>query len=272
MPASARHPAPAPSPRPAARPALLALLASLALIALAAACGGDREAELIEVHRLVTESRSDAIELPGQTVPATVDTTVLWLGPELARRDGADGTFLVDAARGELTHVDHPTRTWTTQTTAQIEQLLRDLAADTLGGGPRDPRLAQLQSVLNVAVRVSETDQEAELDGYRCRRWLVEQFLGDQHVTSELWLTRGIDLDYGLLHRAARPTLRALPGGAEALRELSRLQGVPVRSTSIMRLYGGRGRTETRLLAVEKVRLPRSFFRPPPDYRSSAGD
>lgn len=247
----------------------LGLAACLPLCAwLLAACGGGDD-PLLTVRKLVTESRSDPVDLPGQDIPAATDTLVVWLGPDLARRDGPDGTFLIDAARGELTQVDHADRAWTSRTTQDVEAVLHALLGDEGVAPPPagDDRLARLRGALKIAARVTETADTETIDGYRCRRWIVEQRLGDQHITSELWLTGDIDVDQALLHRATRPALLALPGGEAALAELARLRGVPVRSTSNIRLLGGEGRTETRLLAVETVRKPRSFFRPPADYR-----
>ncbi|HOX24469.1 MAG TPA: DUF4412 domain-containing protein [Candidatus Krumholzibacteria bacterium] len=241
----------------------------LALVAagLVAGCARQDSRELVVARKLVTENRNEAMALPGQDIPAAVDTVTLWIGPAMARRDTPDGTFLIDAAQGRLTFVNERTRTWTTLTTAQAAQQLMALAADTsaasLGGDP-DERLRHL---LKVSARVTDTGEEAVIDGYRCRRWIVEQLLGEQFTMTELWLTREIDVDFGLLHQATRPALGALPGGAAALAELSRLDGVPVRATGALRLLNREGRLESRLLSVETVTVPRSFFQPPAGYR-----
>jgi len=245
--------------------------------ALAGGCGRDQGRNLVEVRKLVTENRHEGLSLPGQHVPAAIDTVTLWLGPAMARRDAPDGTFLIDAARGELTFVDHRTRTWTTQTTLQVQQQLAALAADTAAASLLGDEVDRLRSLLKVAVRVTDAGESAEIDGYRCRRWIVEQRLGPQHLTTELWLTRDIDADYGLLHQATRPALRALPGGEAALRELSRLDGVPVRATGLLELMNREGRIESRLVGTETMRVPSDFFRPPADYRpaeaaGAAGD
>lgn len=237
------------------------------LSGLLAACSGEPGRELLEVRRLVTETSSEQLALPGQTFPASVETTTLWLGPDLARRDTADESFLIDMTQGLLTHLDHAARAWTSQTVQAVQQLFQDLAADTLGELSSDQRLARLRSALTISARVTPTDQTGSIDGYQCRRWLVEQHLGEQIITSELWLTSEIDLDYDLLHRATRPTLLTLPGGLAAMQELSRLQGVPVRTTSIMKMYGAQTRAQSRLLAVETVRVAPAFFRPPAGYR-----
>ncbi len=246
------------------RPSAITTLLAAAVL-LAGGCGRNPADEPVEAQRLISVTTVTATP-----APAEVDTVVLWLGPGLARRDDRDGSFLVDAEAGRLTHLDHKTRTWTSMTTDEVRQQLSDLAAaapDEIAG---DEQAAHLQRLLKVVVSVSEMDDEAVIDGYNCRRWVVEQRLGDHLVTTELWLTRDIAADTALLHKATRPALMALPGGQMALTELSRLDGVPVRATSLVQLdFQMAGRSETRLLAVETLPVARSHFAPPAGYRQS---
>jgi hypothetical protein len=225
----------------------------------------------IEALELVTISESTAISLPGQVVPAATDTVTLWLGPEVARRDVSGGTLLVDAARDRLVWLDHARGTYTTQTGPQLRRQLAALAADTLGLAADDPRLERLKSMLDVVVKVTATDDVAEIDGYRCKRWIVEQAMGEQTTISELWLTRDIPVDWDLLHRISQPTLAALPGGTAAVSELARLEGLPVRSVAVLEVMGRKGRTESRLASVRTVRVPASHFAPPAGYTPTGG-
>jgi hypothetical protein len=237
----------------------------LILLVLFAACSREPAGDRIAVHKLVTETRTDALSLPGQFREAAVETTTLWLGPDgLARRDGRASSFLIDAARSRLTTLDHAHRTWTTLTTDQVAAQLAFLAADTTGGA--DLPTSRLHSLLKVLARVTDTGENAEVDGYRCRRWIVELHLGNQITSSEIWLTRDIPVDYALLHQATQPALAALPGGQQALAELQRLEGVPVRSASNLRILSRKGHSESRLLSAAAVEVPGNWFDIPPDY------
>ncbi len=223
----------------------------------------------LRVQKLVTISEMDAMSLPGQVVPASTDTITLWLGSGVARRDVQNGSLLVHAAQDRLTWLDHGNRTWTSQTGAELSRQLAAIAADTLGVPDDDPRLDQLRRMLNVAVKVTDTEEEDIFDGYRCRRWVVEQRMGDQSTVSELWLTGDLPVDWALLHRITQPTLSALPGGQNALAELARLDGFPVRSFAVLEVMGRKGRTETRLVSAESVEVPEGHFLPPEGYLPS---
>lgn len=243
---------------------LLPLLVLLGLVA----CDRGRQ---LEVTRVVTITETGATRLPGRVYQARTDTTILWLGPERARRDRGLATFLVDGSNNIVTHVDHAQRTWTRASSEALSEALALLAADTVQAADR--RTHNLQSLLKVSARVTDMNEARTIDGYPCRRWVVEQQFGDdQHITTEIWLTDAIAVDAGLLQRVASPSLAAVPGGEQALAELSRLQGIPVRSASLRRLMGGDSRSESRLVKVETVQVPADFFMPPEDYTGIGPD
>jgi hypothetical protein len=256
-------------PRPLAR-AAVALAAGLALLTILPACGGEEQPADrggLGVTRLVTVTTTDPMSLPGKQLAATTDTVTLWLGPGVARRDVGGGSLLLHAGVDRLTWLDHRARTWTSQTADEVREQVAALAADSSAVGLAGDEMDRLKSLLRVAVSAKDTGEEREIAGYRCRRWVVEQRLGDQSTTSEIWLTRDVDVDFGLLNRLARPTLAALPGGDAALVELSRMDGVPVLSTAIMTVMNRRGRTETRLVSVDKMVVDPGMFMPPAEYR-----
>lgn len=259
-----RHPAPWISGQ------MLAILAACALVG--AGCAKAPSGDQLAVHKVTTVTTHTTARPSGRTVASGTDTLVLWLGSTAARRDSRDGTFLVDSARDRLLYVDHRERTWTAQSTHEVQHLLAAIAADSLTEPDDDPRLAQLKSMLDVAVKVTDAGEYATVDGYRCRRWLMEQQIGEVVTTSELWLTEDIALDFELLHRATRPALLAIPGGEPALAELAKLRGVPVVTTAIIQRRGLQTRSETRLLSVETVRVPREFFAPPAGYQPASAD
>jgi hypothetical protein len=244
------------------------LVAALMLACLLAACGGDPSDRTVVAQRLVSVTITDPFDGPGARRLATADTLSLWLGPDLARRDSRDGSLLVDLERQVLTMVDHGDRSYVSGTTAEVYAELAALAGDTTRS--RDRKTRQLKSLLDVDARVVDTGEDDVIDGYQCRRWVVEQRFGTQQTTSEVWLTTDLDVDFTLLHRATQPALAALPGGEAALAELSRLQGVPVWSTAVMQIMGRQTRTETRLVQAVLDTVPLSFFRPPADYVDQA--
>jgi len=245
-------------------------VATIMLVVLLAGCEDDAREQTTVARRLVSVVATGSLksDLGPESSWATTDTLTLWLAPGLARRDNRDGSLLVDLERQVLTMVDHRERTFASGTTAEVFAGLAALADDTTGAGSGEVR--RFRSLLDVDARVTDTGEEGIIDGYRCRRWVVEQRFGSQHTTSEVWLTNDLDVDFSLLQRATQPALAALPGGEAALAELSRLQGVPVWSNAVIQTLGRQTHSETRLVETGLDTVARSFFRPPPGYVDQA--
>jgi len=252
------------------RRALQTAIAILTITALLLGCDNGDQGTMVAVHKLVTITETDAVDLPGQRLAAHSDTVVMWLGPGLARRDVGRASFLVDAVRGEFTQVDHAERHWTRASAADISLALATLAQDSVQGVDRQTRM--LQKLLNISARVTDMDESRTIDGYPCRRWVVEQSFGEQNTRSEVWLTDAIAVDSTLLQRVTQPALAAVPGGRQALVELSKLRGVPVRAAAFHTILNRETRSESRLVSVDEMTVPLSFFSPPADYALTQPD
>ncbi|MEZ4389424.1 MAG: DUF4412 domain-containing protein [Candidatus Krumholzibacteriia bacterium] len=247
-----------------------AVALTLLAIALAAGCGRRAHETTVVAHRLVSVTQTDAVDVFDRPVPTATDTVRLWLGPGLARRDNHDGSLLVDMHRQLLTMVRPADRSYVQGTSAEISRQLAALAADPERSDDRQVR--RLKSLLQVSARVTDTGKVADIDGYRCRRWIVEQRFGEQTTLAEVWLTGDLDVDFSLLQRTTQPALAALPGGEAALAELAKLRGVPVLTSSVLTVLGRETRTETRLVATGLDTVPVSFFAPPPGFRDRAAN
>jgi len=241
------------------------LILSLALATLLlSACGDKQAAESLTAHKLVTITETGAMSLPGEFRAASTDTSILWLSESQARRDTRGRSFLVDGPTTTVTMVNHVDRTWTTMSAAEVQAQLNQLALDNSESG--NMQLERIKDMLDVAARVTDTGQTETIDGYQCKRWIVEMNMGKQETTSEVWLTKDIDVDYSLLQYISTPALSAIPGGKGALRELAKLEGVPVLSTALLRIMNREGQSESRLHSVDTVQLSPDFFLPPTDY------
>ena len=64
--------------------------------------------------------------------------------------------------------------------------------------------------------------------------------------------------------------LLGLPGAAEAMAELARVNGVPVRTTTLTTLLNREFRSETRLTDVAVVQVGPDHFAPPAGFQAVA--
>jgi hypothetical protein len=244
------------------------LLAAGLVVALAAAAGCASRPEVIAATRLTQVTTTEAASLPGQDLPARTDTTVTWLAADRTRRDSGAQTFVMRADAERMLMIDRGARTYLDVSLDDAGKLMADLAAapDTA----THPRDRLLQGMFRVSAKVTETAQTGRIDGHDCRRYVVELRLGDTHMVSEQWVTVDLQVDDQQLRRASFAALLGLPGATEAMTELARVRGIPVRATTITTVLNREIRSETRLAEVATVEVGPDHFAPPAGFQALA--
>lgn len=241
-------------------------LAAAAVLALLAGCGG--RAETIRATRLTQITTTAAAALLGQTLPARSDTTVVWLAADRTRRDTGRQSFVLRADDERMLMIDRTAANYLDVSLREASKLMADLAAapDTA----THPRDRLLHGMVHLGAKVTATDDQARIDGHDCRRYVVELHLGDTRIISEQWVTGDLQIDDRLLRRASFATLLGLPGAAEAMAELARIEGVAVRTTTITTMLNREIRSETRLAEVVTVQVAPDHFAPPAGFQAIA--
>jgi hypothetical protein len=231
-----------------------------------AGCGG--RPETISATRLTQITTTEAVSLPGQNLPARADTTVVWLAADRTRRDNGTQSYVMRADAERMMVIDHAARSYLDVSFAEASKLMAGFAAapDTA----RHPRDRLLRGMFRLSAKVTETTDAERIDGHDCRRYIIELRLGDTHIVSEQWVTGDLQIDDRQLRRASFATLLGLPGAAEAMAELARVQGVPVRTTTLTTLLNREIRSETRLAGVARVQVVPEFFAPPAGFQAIA--
>ena len=210
--------------------------AALVVIVAVFGAGCGRRSDGIPTTRLTQVTVTDAAELPGQVLPARTDTARIWLAADRTRRDTGAKSFVMRVDTGRMIVIDHAQKAFLDVSLDDAGRLLSGLA--TRPDSSSHPRDRTLRGLYRVAAKVTDTGEKAPINGYQCRRYVLELHLGDTQMISEQWVTQALGIDDGQLRRASFAALLGLPGGVEAMAELARVQGVPVRSTTITSLFG----------------------------------
>jgi hypothetical protein len=244
------------------------LLAAGLVVALVAVAGCGSRPEVIAATRLTQITTTEAASLPGQNLPAHTDTTVTWLAADRTRRDSGAQTFVMRVDTERMMVIDHGARTYLEVSLDDASKLMAAMAAapDTA----THPRDRLLHGMYRVSAKVTETSERTRIDGHDCRRYVVELHLGDTHTVSEQWVTGDLQIDDQQLRRASFAALLGLPGAAEAMTELARVRGIPVRATTLTTVLGREVRSETRLAEVAAVEVGPDLFTPPADFQALA--
>ncbi|HUF79297.1 MAG TPA: DUF4412 domain-containing protein [Thermoanaerobaculia bacterium] len=209
--------------------------------------------------RLEMKSHTDAFQMMGQSQPAQDKTITFWFTDDRVLRDDGENAFLYRSDQNKLYLIDHPAETFSTLS----------LPIDFLALLPAETR-AQMEGFLDqmsMNATVTPTDERKEINGWSSRRYDVhmENQLG-MKLDSTVWATEEIGTDLGAFRGlfAARGALE--PGGASAVDELLKVQGIPVVSETTIEGMGGKFASKEELVSAEQAAAPAGTYEVPAGY------
>lgn len=220
---------------------------------------------------------SDAFEIMGQAQPAADEVVDVWLAGDRARMDsaGTDGAG-TGGARGAsvivredlqtIYLVDHGQRVYT-----ELPMDMNRVVSDIAGTGEAGRMAAQLMgTMLKVDARVDETGETRTIGARTCRVYRLALVMAMGSTDSEICADPESPVDMGLYYRVANVMLAGQQGYGAAVEEIGKVRGLPVETTSTVRLMGTTVRSRAELLTHATVDVTPGHFEVPAEYARRA--
>lgn len=222
--------------------------ATLLPLALAAGSAGADTLLTIESHR-------DAVEFAGQQQPAEDSTIEVWIGDGQISRSDPRATIIVDPEA--MTVVNHAGQTYT------VLELPLDF--DSLV----PPEMKQMAQMSKLTAKVTPTDERKKIGDWNVRRYDIEMTNpAGLAVSTTMWLTRDLDIDYSSYQSLAAQTM-AMVGDSELVAEMSKLEGFPVLQETTFDMAGSTVTSREELVSVEQREPPAGTYSAPEGYEES---
>lgn len=234
------------------RTTTLVLTVTLALAGVfAAAAAADTKLEM--------KSHTDAFQMMGQSQPAQDSEITLWIGPDRVLRDDGDSAFLYRGDQSKLYAIDHQQKSYS----------VLSLPVDVLSLMPAEMR-AQMEGFLqqmSMTATVTPTDEEKEINGWSTRRYDVSMSnpMG-MKIDSIVWATDDIETDLEAFRSLVTAMGSLQPGGASAMDELMKVQGVPVLSETTVQGMGSSFSSKDELVSAAEAAAPAGTYEVPEGY------
>jgi hypothetical protein len=228
-------------------------------IALAAALAAPALADT----RLEMKSHTDAFQMMGQSQPAQDKTITFWIAGDRVLREDGDNAFLYRGDQNKLYIIDHEAKTYSGVA----------LPIDLLALMPAEMR-GQMQGLLQqmaMTATVTPTDERKEIGGWSARRYDVhmENQMG-MKIDSTVWATEEAASDLQAFRGLYAAMGSLQPGGASAVDELMKVQGVPVLSETRIEGMGGSFGSREELLSATEAAAPAGTYELPAGYQETA--
>lgn len=200
--------------------------------------------------RLTQVTRVDPMEFMGQQNPASSDTMQIWYAGDKLALVSNDLITILRTDKGAMYLLMPETREY-------FEYPLEGLA-DT-ATVPAD------QMVLTATV--TRTEETRKIGNWNTRKYTVATTAkAGMTGSEEIWATNDIDLDSEAFAAAKSGIMARFPGFAQFVRELAKVDGVPVLTNYSMNVFGTTMTGSVEVLAVETKPAPEGIYDVPAGY------
>ena len=214
-------------------------------------------------------THTGAFEMMGQKVAAKDDTTTMWIGADRAASINGDTmTIVCIPAENSVLMINHQKKQYS-KASLNMDEMIDKAMADK---GEKDAdQAAQAKEMMKAMMgqskaSVEPTAETKKIDNWQAKKYLVTLSMGMMNMNMQLWATEDIAIDYKLYQELSNRMLKQMPGTESLTKEMSKIKGVVVLSTTELKMMGQPVTAETRLLEFSDKPAPAGVYAIPAGY------
>jgi len=217
---------------------------------------------------------TDETKVMGKTQPAKDEITVTWLGKDRARMDhDQDKSTIILLDKNVIISLDHTKMTYTEMQIGEWEKSIEEAVnkdakteEDKEGAKKALGFLKGLTSLVKFETKVTETKEAKRIKDWNCRKYILKVAMPMVKMTSEIWATEDIRVDFSLYRKISNAMMAGMPGMQESLKEMEKIKGVMVYSESSGSAMGADVKSTEELLEIADKTPPAGAYEIPKGY------
>lgn len=221
-----------------------------------------------QVHR-------DASQMMGQNQPASDSTQTMWMAAEMMRRDSDNTSVIVRLDKKMVYFLDNSRKTYF-EMPLDFEKAMAGMGKS---GDSEDKEMQEAmkkaRGAFKMSMTVTDTGERKKIGNWNCRKYIREMSVGMGPVTSEVWATEDLRMDFDLNAQFNAAMMAMQPGGGQSIdqtvAEMKKIEGVPVLTVTNVNVMGSNIRSTEELLEFREGKAPAGIFEVPRGYVKEAG-
>jgi len=210
--------------------------------------------------KVVKQTHQDGFTIMGQTQPPEDRQQTTWIGKNMMYMDQGDSATIVRVDLMKLYVIDHTTKTY------QVLDLPVDLS--TLVPPEMQPMLAMMQ----FEVTVTPTDEHKQVGEWDARRYAMAMTSQMFSMKSTMWVTKVAGYDPESFNSMYVHLNSLQPGMADAVKEMSKIEGLVVEQQGVMTMMGSEVGTSEKTISIDNIDAPAGTYDPPEGYTKKPVD
>jgi len=210
--------------------------------------------------KVVKQTHQDGFTIMGQTQPPEDRQQTTWIGNNMMYMDQGDSATIVRVDTMKLYVVDHTTKTYH----------VLDLPVDLSTLVP--PEMQPMLAMMKFEVTVTPTDEHKQVGEWNARRYDMAMTSQMFSMKSTMWVTKVAGYDPEAFNSMYVHLNSLQPGMADAVKEMSKIEGLVVEQKGVMTMMGNEVGTSEKTISIDNIDAPAGTYDPPEGYTEKPFD
>jgi hypothetical protein len=210
--------------------------------------------------KVVKQTHQDGFTIMGQTQPPEDRQQTSWIATDRMYMDQGSNVTIVRLDLMKLYVIDHDTKSYH----------VLDLPIDLSKLVP--PEMQPMLAMMQFEVTVTPTDERKQVGEWDARRYDMTMTSQMFSMKATMWVTKVDGYDPQSFNSMSVHMNSLQPGMADAVKEMSKIDGLVVEQQGIMTMMGTEVGTSEKTTSIENIEAPAGTYDPPADYTEKPFD
>jgi hypothetical protein len=218
-----------------------------------------------------TVFHQDAMSMMGQNTPAKDDTTMTWLGDNIAATtDGGKTVMVINGETGMFISFDHEKKTYVEMPVDALGDMEKMMAGSGVGkeeAAMMGKQMQGMMAAMKMDAKVTPTEETKKIGDWDCKKYVVDIKMGMGSMKNIVWTTKDVELDYSMFATLMSAPMMQMPGFQDALKEMEKMEGLQILSESSMSMMGNDIKSKQEVLEIGSKDAPDGTYSIPEGYK-----
>ncbi|MCK4527430.1 DUF4412 domain-containing protein [candidate division WOR-3 bacterium] len=216
----------------------------------------------------------DAYEIMGQAQPEKDEIVVTWMSKNKGRIDhGEDQSTIIRLDKDMMYFLDHTKKVYNEMPIGELSDIMSGVIEEDEGLSEEEKAEAAkfmkglTGAMMQCEAKVTAIGEKKKIRGWKCKKYILKMKMMGTESTQEIWATEDVKINYELFRTLGSAMISKQPGFQEMFKEMKKIKGISVLTTSTTSVMGADMKTTSELLEVKEKSAPAGIYEIPKGYK-----
>jgi len=221
------------------------------------------------------KDHTDGMSVMGQQQPATDVIQNIWISKDKIKTESEEKSVIILLEKKIMYVFNHAQKTYF-EVPMDFGKMMEQSVKGNEGADKEEMQnyMKMAQGMMKFEITVNTTNETKKINKWNCKKYDQIMKMGMGPITSEVWATEELKMDYNLYAKFSAAMMSMQPGFkdsfSKAIKEMEKIKGVPVLTKTSMKMMGMEMKSSQELLEFKEGTAPKGTFDIPKGYTKTS--